>query len=97
MSTNPRTVVRRALTTEKSLNLREKQHCYAFEVAPDATKLEIGQAVAELFKVKVLNVHTINLPGKLKRMGRFAGRRPAKKKAYVTIAPEGHIELFEKA
>lgn len=97
MKVDARAIVKRALTTEKSLNLREGQHCYAFEVASDANRLEIGRAVEELFKVKVTDVRTIQVRGKLKRLGRFAGKRPAWKKAYVTIAPEGHIDLFEKA
>lgn len=97
MRYDARSIVRKALTTEKSLNLREGQHCYAFEVAGDANRLQIGRAVEELFKVKVMGVRTVNVRGKLKRLGRFAGMRPAWKKAYVTIAPEGHIELFEKS
>lgn len=97
MKTDARAIVKRALTTEKSLNLREGQRCYAFEVASEANRLEIGKAVEELFKVKVETVRTVNVRGKLKRLGRFVGRRSAWKKAYVTIAPEGHIELFEKA
>jgi len=96
MRRDPHRVVRRALTTEKSVILRENRHCFAFEVDPDANKLEIGRAVEELFNVKVLAVRTINVRGKLKRLGRYAGRRPARKKAYVTIHPEGHIALFEK-
>lgn len=97
MKIDARTIVKRALTTEKSLNLREGQHCYAFEVASDANRLDIGRAVEELFKVKVVAVRTMSVRGKLKRLGRFVGKRPAWKKAYVTIAPEGHVELFEKA
>jgi large subunit ribosomal protein L23 len=96
MKTDARMIVKRALTTEKSLNLREGQRCYAFEVASDANRHEIGRAVEELFKVKVTAVCTINVRGKLKRLGRFVGKRPAWKKAYVTIGVDGHIDLFEK-
>jgi large subunit ribosomal protein L23 len=96
MKYDPHLIVRKALTTEKSLNLREGQHCYAFEVAGDANKLQVGRAIEELFKVKVLNVRTVNVRGKVKRLGRFTGRRASWKKAYVTIHPEGHIELFER-
>lgn len=95
MKYDPRHIILRALTTEKSLTMREKQHCYTFEVACDANKLQVSRAVEELFKVHVLSVRTINVRGKLKRLGRFTGRRPASKKAYVTIHSEGHIELFE--
>ncbi|MBI3873070.1 MAG: 50S ribosomal protein L23 [candidate division Zixibacteria bacterium] len=97
MKYEPHQVIVKALTTEKSLNLREHHHCYAFQVATGANKLQISRAVEELFKVKVVDVRTLVGRGKMKKMGRFAGRRPAHKKAYVTIAPEGHIELFEKA
>ena len=97
MKVDARTIVKRALTTEKSLNLREGMHCYAFEVNADANRLEIGRAIEALFKVKVTNVRTVNVRGKLKRLGRFAGKRAAWKKAYVTIGPDGHIDLFEKA
>lgn len=96
MKTDARVIVKRALTTEKSVILRESRHCFAFEVAADANRLEISRAIEELFKVKVTGVRTINVRGKLKRLGRYAGKRPAWKKAYITIAPEGHIELFEK-
>ena len=63
---------------------------------PEADKLQIGRAVEELFKVRVLNVRTFNVRGKMKRLGRFTGKRAATKKAYVRIHPEGHIDLFEK-
>jgi large subunit ribosomal protein L23 len=96
MNYDPHRIIRKALTTEKSVILREGRHCFAFEVDPEANKLEIGRAVEDLFKVKVVRVRTINVRGKLKRLGRFTGRRAARKKAYVTIHSEGHIELFEK-
>ena len=83
-------------TTEKSLGLRENEHCYSFEVDPEANKLQIRQAVEELFKVKVLDVRTHNVRGKMKRLGRFVGKQTATKKAYVRIHPDGHIDLFEK-
>lgn len=96
MKYDPHRIVRKALTTEKTLTLREKEHCYAFEVDPEANKLQIGRAIEELFKVKVLDVRTFNMRGKLKRLGRFTGKRAATKKAYIRIHPEGHIDLFEK-
>ncbi len=89
-------IVERALTTEKSLNQREKHDCIAFKVASGADKLQIKRAVEELFKVKVVDVRTMVVRGKEKRMGRFAGRRPSWKKALVTIRKGDHIELFEK-
>lgn len=96
MQYNPRLIVEQALTTEKSVLMREHNHCVAFKVAMEADKLQVKRAVEELFRVKVLNVRTMVMRGKTKRLGRFTGRRPSWKKALVTIRPEDHIELFEK-
>jgi large subunit ribosomal protein L23 len=96
MRYDPHVIVERALTTEKSLNLREGKHCVTFQVAVGADKLQVKRAIEELFKVKVLGVRTMMMRGKKKRLGRFEGRRPAWKKAMVTIRKEDHIELFEK-
>ena len=70
---------------------------FTFEVAPTANKIEIRQAVEEVFKVKVDDVKTANFRGKKKRYGRFEGRRPHWKKAVVTLAPGESIEFFEGA
>jgi large subunit ribosomal protein L23 len=66
-------------------------------VRPDANKVEIRAAVEAVFNVKVAGVRTASYEGKLKRMGRFAGRRPDWKKAVVTLAPGHKIELVEGA
>jgi large subunit ribosomal protein L23 len=91
-----RQVVRRALITEKGSILREKARQYTFEVHPDANKIEIKRAVETIFKVKVENVRTQNMHGKVKRLGRSVGRRPDWKRAVVTLAPEQSIELFDQ-
>jgi large subunit ribosomal protein L23 len=96
MRYDPRIVVEQALTTEKSLNLREGQNCVTFRVAVGADKIQIKRAIEELFKVKVVDVRTMMMRGKSKRLGRFVGRRPAWKKALVTLRKEDHIGLFEK-
>jgi large subunit ribosomal protein L23 len=88
-------VVRRPLITERGADLREKYNQYLFEVAPEANKHEIQQAVEHYFGVRVLNVRTLNYRGKAKRLGRFAGRRSGWKKAIVTLAPEDTIDLFD--
>jgi large subunit ribosomal protein L23 len=90
-----RRVVVRPLMTEKSMRLKEEQNAVTFQVAPDATKVEIRQAVETIFKVKVSGVRTARVEGKLKRMGRHQGRRPSWKKAVVTLAPGHTIELVE--
>jgi large subunit ribosomal protein L23 len=89
-------VIRRPLITEKSTRLKEASNTICFEVARDANKIEIAKAVTALFGVKVADVRVANRQGKLKRMGRFVGRRRDWKKAYVRLAPgEKSIEFFE--
>ena len=84
------------LITEKTTLLKEKGPVLAFKVDRRANKVEIRQAVEKLFKVKVASVRTQNALGKTKRVGRFEGRRPDWKKAYVTLrAGEKMIEYFE--
>ena len=68
---------------------------YTFEVATSANKVEIKKAVEEVFGVKVADVNTINVTGKLKRMGRYEGRRASSKKAIVTLTADSKdIEIF---
>ncbi len=92
-----RQVVRRPLITEKGTVLKEQGNQVVFEVDRRANKVEIRQAVEKIFKVKVLSVHTLNVEGKKKRMGRIMGRRSDWKKAYVTLAPGETVEFFEGA
>lgn len=91
-------VIRRPLITEKSTQLKETQRALCFEVQKKATKPEIKKAVEALFEVKVDSVRVINVRGKLKRQGRYAGRRADWKKAYVVLKKgEKMIEFFEQA
>ncbi len=96
MNREPRTVVRRALVTEKGTRLREGQNGFLFEVARDANKIQIKKAVESIFNVKVDTVRTLRVHGKPKRMGRYAGHRPDWKKAVVTLKKGQSIELFEQ-
>ena len=104
----PQTIIKRPLLTEKSTMLREtgggvdfpeEGEEYAqkvvFEVARDANKIEIRHAVEALWKVQVAHVHTLVVRGKLKRLGRYMGRRPSVKKAIVTLQVGESIEFFE--
>jgi large subunit ribosomal protein L23 len=93
---DPRSIVRRALITEKGTVLRETRNQYHFEVAKDANKIEIKQAVEAIFSVKVSAVRTLQQRGKVKRQGRYSGRRSDWKKAIVTLQPDQKIELFEQ-
>jgi len=96
MNKEPRTIVRRAMISEKGTRLREKQNGYLFEVARDANKIEIKRAIEAIFTVKVDSVRTIRVHGKPKRQGRYAGHRPDWKKALVTLKKGDTIELFEQ-
>jgi len=87
-------VVRKPRVTEKGLKMVERTRAYPFEVAADANKVQIRDAVEKLFKVKVEKVRTQNYIGKLKRVGRWWGRRPAWKKAIVTLKEGFAIEDF---
>jgi large subunit ribosomal protein L23 len=104
----PEQIIKRPLLTEKGTRLKETgggpdeeadpetlKPQLLFEVARDANKVEIRQAVEKLWNVDVLSVRTVIVRGKEKRMGRFTGKRSNWKKAVVTIAPGQNIEFFE--
>ena len=95
MSRDPRQVLIRPLMTEKSMRQKEELNTVAFKVRPDANKVEIRTAVESVFNVKVTAVRTASYEGKLKRMGRFQGRRSDWKKAIVTLAAGQSIDFFE--
>ena len=91
----PHDIILRPVLTEKSYDgMADKK--YAFEVAIDANKTEIKQAVEAVFGVKVDSVHTINNLGKMKRQGLHQGRRASTKKAYVKLKKDSKgIEFFD--
>jgi len=93
----PQKIIRRPLITEKSTRQKEEARQYAFEVRRDANKIEIQSAVERLFKVKVLQVRTSNVLGKVKRLGRRYGKRPDWKKAIITLREGDRIDFFEGA
>ena len=78
-------IIRRPVITEMGLAIKENQNTLVFQVAKQATKTEIKEAVQSIFKVKVSSVRTANYPGKERRRGRFAGYRPDWKKAFVRL------------
>ncbi|MGC1967315.1 MAG: 50S ribosomal protein L23 [Candidatus Acidiferrales bacterium] len=88
-------IIRRPIITEKGLGVKELQHTVVFEVAKDATKTEIKEAVQRVFKVKVDHVRTAIFHGKFRRRGRAEGFRSDWKKAYVRLA-EGE-KMIESA
>ena len=95
MKREPYDIIRRPVVTEKSTDLREEADQIVFEVARDANKIEIKQAVEALFKVKVKKVRTIKVRGKNRRLGLSAGKKPDWKKAIVKLRPGDTIQIFE--
>jgi len=93
---NPRSIILKPLVTEKGSRLREENNKYLFSVVSGANKIEIKRAVQEIFNVKVRDVQTIVVHGKVKRMGAFQGKRPDWKKAVVTLVEGQSIDLFEQ-
>ena len=89
-------IIIRPIITEKSSSLMEMNK-YTFEVHSSANKIQIRNAVEEIFKVKVLGVHVISVHGKPKRMGAFQGKSRSWKKAVVCLAEGERIEFFEGA
>lgn len=90
-------VLIRPLLTEKLTGLREKTNTVGFVVHPDANRIQIRLAVEELLKVKVDKVNVMNVQGKIKRLGRFSGRRSDWKKALVTLKEGEKLEMYESA
>ena len=92
---NPHDIILRPVLTEKAYDgMADKR--YVFEVAVGANKIEIKQAVEAAFGVKVESVNTLRTLGKIKRQGRYSGRTPEIKKAYVTLKKDSKaIEFFE--
>jgi large subunit ribosomal protein L23 len=88
-------VIKRPLITEKANLHKELSNQIALEVDRRANKIEIRRAVETLFKTEVLEVKTLNVQGKMRRVGRTSGRRPNWKKAIVRLAPGKRIEFFE--
>ena len=87
MSTPHYQIIRRPIITEKGLGVKETQQTAVFEVARNASKTQIKEAVQKAFKVKVAEVRTAIYHGKTRRRGRSEGQRPDWKKAYVKLAP----------
>jgi large subunit ribosomal protein L23 len=88
-------ILKRPLITEKATLLKETGGSVLFAVDPRANKKQIREAVEALFKVKVVDVKTMNVPGKIKRRAKSVGRRPGWKKAVVVLRQGDHIEFFE--
>ena len=92
---NLREVIRRPLITERATQLQEANGKYSFEVDRRANKIDVKRAVEAMFDVQVIKINTTSVRGKVKRLGRYVGRRSNWKKAIVTLASGQSIDIFE--
>ncbi|ABB30870.1 Ribosomal protein L25/L23 [Geobacter metallireducens RCH3] len=88
-------ILKKPLVTEKTTLEKDAKNVISFEVDRSANKIEIKNAVEKLFKVEVSEVNTVNVAGKLKRVGRHYGKRSNWKKAYVTLKEGNNVDFFE--
>lgn len=88
-------VIKKPLLTEKGAHLKEAENKVLIEVATDANKLEIKQALEQIFKVKVEKVATVKVKGKIKTQGKSSGKRPDRKKAWVTLKQGEKLDFIE--
>jgi large subunit ribosomal protein L23 len=92
---NPYVIIKRPLITEKTSQGKEAKNAYAFRVDRRANKIEIKQAIEQIFKVKVNQVNVATLPGKSRRFGMHIKSKQPWKKAVVTLKPGDRIEIYE--
>jgi len=95
MTRSPHDILLKPLLTEKLTALREKGNKVGFVVRSDANRIEIKRAVESMLKVRVERVNVMNVRGKTKRLGKFAGRRSDWKKAIVTLKEGEKLDMFE--
>jgi len=89
-------IIEQPIVSERTALMKQQANKYVFRVRRDANKHEIRQAIEELFKVSVRKVHTVIMPGKKRRMGKFEGHRPDWKKAIVTLTAGQEISVVEE-
>ena len=87
-------VIKRPIVTEKGVSKKDNERTLCFQVAPEANKTLVKAAVEQLFKVKVADVRTVNIAGKLRRRGKFSGYRSDWKKAYVRLKADQKIPEY---
>ena len=95
MSRRTQDILVRPFLTEKMTAMREGANKVGFIVRGDANRIEIKRAVETVLKVKVEKVNVLNVMGKIKRLGRFAGKRPDWKKAIVTLKEGEKLDMYE--
>ena len=87
-------ILDRPVVTEKTTAQKDKENKIVFRVSKSANKIQIRQTIEKLFSVRVLQVNTMIMPGKPKRLGKYSGRRSGFKKAVVTLAEGDAIEFY---
>jgi large subunit ribosomal protein L23 len=87
-------ILGRPVVTEKTTAQKDKENKIVFRVSKSANKIQIRQTIEKLFSVRVLQVNTMIMPGKPKRLGKYSGRRSGFKKAVVTLAEGDAIEFY---
>lgn len=95
MKRGPHDVLLRPLLTEKITAMRESGNKVGFVVRAEANRIQIKRAVESALKVRVERVNVLNVMGKTKRLGRFAGKKPDWKKAIVTLKEGEKLEMYE--
>ncbi len=95
MKRGPHDVLLRPLLTEKITAMRESGNKVGFVVRSEANRIQIKRAVESALKVRVERVNVLNVMGKTKRLGRFAGKKPDWKKAIVTLKEGEKLEMYE--
>ena len=91
---NARDIIVRPLVTEKTIRTQEGDNTVVFEVRKGTNKVQIKQAIEEIFNVKVANVNVVNQKPKAKRMGRYVGKTSHLKKAYVKLKDGYKIDIL---
>ena len=87
-------IIKGPIITEKSNDLLENENKYTFKVALEANKVEIKQAIEAIYKVKVVDIATVRVLPKRRRVGKYEGYRSAYKKAIVKLAADNKIDAF---
>ncbi|SFL91569.1 50S ribosomal protein L23 [Halanaerobium salsuginis] len=90
-----RDIIIAPIISENTMEQMQEANTYTFKVAKKANKVEIRKAIEEIFSVKVINVNTINVRGKKRRLGFHIGKKPDWKKALVKLADGEEIEIYE--
>lgn len=90
-----RDIIIAPIISENTMDQMQEANTYTFKVAKTANKVEIRNAVEEIFSVKVVNVNTMNVRGKKRRLGFHVGKKPDWKKALVKLAEDDEIEIYE--